>query len=127
MRLTDSLIVNEAFVNSSNISIASDTSNVAVVRLHDMFEGQTIDYSLLTLRYETDTTEYDRQYLSISVYWDDDEFGIYGSPFVDVHLCYYEVEPYYCTQPVYRRYFWGIMYFVKDNRVSHYRILEMAE
>lgn len=127
IRMTDSMIVNGAFVNSSNgVRIIPDTSKIVGVMLHDMFEGLLIDNNNLVLKYSTDSTEYDNHHLSMSVFFDDDEFGVYGYPFVDVSLLYYKAEDWECVT-VYKRYIWSVLYFIKDNSVIHYRILEMAE
>lgn len=67
--MTDSMIVNGAFVNSSNgVRIIPDTSKIVGVMLHDMFEGLLIDNNNLVLKYSTDSTEYDNHHLSMSVF-----------------------------------------------------------
>lgn len=127
LRMTDSLIANGALTHHhDNTCITTDSNKTVKVSLYDLFEGGMIDNSGLKLKYSTDSLEYDRHYISISIYWDNDEFDTYGSPYVDVHLTYYLSEAYY-TVPSYRRHLWSVMFFVKDGIITHYSVREMAE
>lgn len=128
LRLTDSLIVNGAFSHQHNsVTIVPDTNKTIEVGLYDIFENCIIDKSNLKLKYSTDSLEYDKHYLAISINWyDDDYLKYYGSDYVDVWLYYSVLEPYYCV-PSYRRYLWAVMYFVKDGKITNYILREGAE
>lgn len=120
MRLTDSMIVGGAFVNSEmGISVIPDTCKIIKVRLYDIFEGDTIDTHGLKLKYSTDSTEYDGRYMGLSIRWYDDSYlKYYGCDYVDVYFTYYipKTPPYSNPNIV-----WNIMYFIEDGKITHFR------
>ena len=126
MHMTDSLIVNGEFVNSTyGFSIIPDTNKRIKVVLEDIFEGCTIDDSNLTLKYSIDTTEINECYLSVYIGWyDDDYLKVYKSDYVNVMLVYSIPQ----TPPYYALYVsWGIMYFIKDDKIHHFITKVLAD
>ncbi len=130
IHLTDSLLANASLVEPTyGVIIKPNPDKYINVQLQSAFRTSDIEKDGLVFKYITDSSSQDYT-LSMSVYWDKDELGIYSSPYVCLFLRYKEIgqTPPSGEYPESISILCNILFFIdRNNNISHFMVLFMDE
>lgn len=130
MHLTDSLLANGSLVEPECGNVIKPNPDKCIkLQLQSDFQMSQIEKNGMAYEYTTDSLEQDYTLL-ISIYREDDEFEIYGSPYVSLFLRCTETDLILPSdeypKPV--GYLCNILFFIEqDNSISHFKVLFLDE
>lgn len=130
IHLTDSLLANASLVEPTyGVVIKPNPDKYINVQLQSDFRTSKFEKDGLMFKYTTDSSSEDYTLL-MSIYWDKDELGIYGSPYVCLFLRCKEIVqiPPSGEYPKSINILCNILFFIDQNdSISHFKVLFMDE
>lgn len=130
IHLTDSLLANASLVDPTyGVVIKPNPDKYINVQLQSDFRASKIEKDGLMFKYISDSTSQDYTLL-MSIYWDKDELGIYGSPYVCLFLRYKEIVENSLSgeYPKSISILCNILFFIdRNNSISHFKVSFLDE
>lgn len=128
VRITDSLLAHEAFVDSEYGIVARPTPhNCISINLDSDLVIGDIDNLGLLFKYSVDSTECHNS-VSISISKEEDFFGYYGCPYLLLVLRYRYFSQLPSGYPISINILWAISFFTNtNNSILKYEVVQLCD
>ena len=128
IRITDSLLAHEAFVDSEYGIVAYPNPNNCInIHLEPDLDIRNIDDSGFAFKYSADSTECHNT-VSISISMEEDFLVYYGCPYLNLLLRYYFHSQLPGGYPISIGFLWTIRFYIgADDSILKFEIVQLCD